>query len=369
MSDPARAHRDLWDLIDRWDGLGVVVSREASVDAWIFVALHDDRLGVPVGGCRMTEYETPVEGLRDALRLAEGMTWKWASIGLPFGGGKSVIALSRPLAPEERESLLRRFGRLLESLHGSYRTGEDLGTTPEDMELLAEETEYVMGGHGDGSVMDPGPYTALGVLSGMREAVAARLGESSLEGRTVLVQGVGDVGEPLARMLAEEGARLLLADVDRERAETLARELGGSTVVPGVVYDTPCDVFAPCARGGILNRETIPRLRCRVVAGSANNQLERSEDAVLLRDHGILYAPDYVVNAGGALAFGLMDGGVSDRDELRERVRGLGDTLREIFGEAEEGEIPPTVAARRRAERTLRSAQAAASGSQGSGGK
>ncbi len=354
MTTPARTERDVWELVAAWRGEAVVVRRDEAADAWIFIALHDDTLGIPVGGCRMTEYDAPVAGLRDALRLAEGMTWKWASIGLPFGGGKSVLALSRPLDPEEREGLLRRFGQLLETLHGAYRTGEDLGTTPEDMAIVARETEHVMGGHGGETPMDPGPFTALGVLQGIREAAAVRLDREGLEGSTVLIQGVGDVGEPLARLLAREGAEILLCDVDDERVRALAGELGARTVPPAEVYDTSCDVFAPCARGGVLSRETIPRLRCRIVAGSANNQLETPEDARRLRERGILYAPDYMVNAGGAVAFGLLSLGRTDRDELRERVLELGPALRRIFEEADEEGILPTEAARRRAERTLR---------------
>jgi len=344
---------DVEGLIEEWDGVGVVVRYDRPTGAWIFVALHDDTLGRPVGGCRMTTYESPAHGLRDAMRLAEGMTLKWASIGMGFGGGKSVLAVPGPPAGEERTGLLVRFGGLLESLAGAYATGEDLGTTPEDMATIAGASRWVMGVDPVGEPADPGPYTALGVFEGMRAAVEHRTGSRALEGLAVLVQGVGDVGEPLARMAAGAGASLRLADVDGERVRSVADALGAEVVDPERVYETPCDVFAPCARGAVLNRETIPRLRADVIAGSANNQLREADDADRLLERGILYAPDFVVNAGGAMAFGLMHRGVTEEDELRERVRGLGDALREIFREAEARDESPLAGARRRARRAL----------------
>ncbi|HEX9885866.1 MAG TPA: Glu/Leu/Phe/Val dehydrogenase dimerization domain-containing protein [Longimicrobiales bacterium] len=338
-----------------WDGAGVVVSFDRPTGTWIFVALHDDTLGRPLGGCRMKVYDDPADGLLDAQRLAEGMTSKWAAMDLPFGGGKSVLAIPRPLQDAERRGLLRRFGRLIDSLHGAYSAGADLGTTPQDMALLAEVTPWVKGvapDREDGPT-DPGPFTALGVLEGMKAALEAATGSGSLEDRTVLVQGVGDVGEPLARMVAKAGGQLLLSDLVEERARTLAEELGGEVVVGDRVYDAECDVYAPCAVGQTLNASTIPRLRCLVVAGSANNQLEAADDAKRLHHRDILYAPDYVVNGGGAMAFGLMDVGVRDPDELRRRVAGIGASLAEIFREARDLGESPVAAARRRVDRIL----------------
>lgn len=339
----------LFDLMAGWDGLGVVVRHDRPTGTWIFVALHDDTLGRPVGGCRMKVYPRPADGLVDAMRLAEGMTHKWAAIDFPFGGGKSVLAVPRPLAGEERKGLLHRFGALLESLRGAYGTGEDLGTTPDDMKEIASVTQHVAGLPKDREgPVDPGPFTALGVLVGMQAALKHRTESPSLDGRTVLIQGVGDVGEPLARMVADEGGRVLLAELDHGRAATVAGELAAEVVPEDEVYRTECDVYAPCAVGATLNPETIPHLRCSVVAGSANNQLATSEDAVLLRDRGILYAPDYIINAGGAMAFGLIYQGETRQEELKRRVRGIGDTLDAIFAEvAETGESPLAVAGRR----------------------
>lgn len=363
MSEP---DSDLQELISAWDGQAVVVRRDPPTGAWIFIALHDSTLGRPTGGTRMKPYPSPAAALRDAMRLAEGMTHKWAAVGVPFGGGKAVIAPPGPLAGDERRALLRRYGRLIATLNGSFSTGEDLGTTPEDMAEINRETRWVMaaGAGDDGAPADPGPFTARGVFHGMAAAVRHVFG-GGLAGRTVLIQGVGDVGAPLARLLRGAGARLLLADLDPARAEALAAELGGApecTAVPAAeVYDTECDVFAPCAVGAVLNEKTIPRLRCRVVAGSANNQLALREDAARLHERGILYAPDYLINGGGALAFGLLELGVTDVRELYARVEALGDSLSEVFAEAAERDESPLAATHRRVERALAAGRPAGS--------
>jgi leucine dehydrogenase len=346
---------DLQTLIEEWDGHAVVTRFDRPTGAWIFIALHDPTLGMPVGGTRMKVYPTPADGLRDAQRLAEGMTHKWAAAGFPAGGGKAVIALSRPLEGDEREALLRRYGRLIASLKGAFGTGQDLGTTTDDMATIARETRYVHGQR-EGGLADPGPYTARGVLAAMR-AVARHLpgevsGPGSLDGLRVVVQGVGDVGGPLARMLAEEGVELVLTDVVEGRLRALAEELGARVVSPGEALDTPCDVFAPCAIGAVINRDTIPRLECRAVCGSANNQLERPEDADLLQERGILYAPDYVANSGGAIAFGLMGGNASEA-EILERIDALTGVMDEILAEATREGGSPLEAARRRVARML----------------
>lgn len=348
-------HEGLLDLVQRWDGLGVVTRYDASTGSWMFVALHDDTLGTPVGGCRMKVYARPEDGLKDALRLAEGMTHKWAAIDFPFGGGKAVLAVPRPLSGEERVGLLHRFGALLNGLGGAFGTGEDLGTTPEDMRELSTVTEHVVGRpRAPADPTDPGPFTALGVRAGIDAALRHRGFADGLAGRRILIQGVGDVGAPLARLCARAGAAILLADAEEARAMALAAELGGRTVPVDALYDEPCDVYAPCAVGATLNAETIPRLRCDIVAGSANNQLETEEDAERLMDRGILYAPDFIVNAGGAMAFGLIYQGEGREEELERRVAGIGDTLEQIFAEATELGEGPLAAARRRVRRVLK---------------
>ncbi len=344
------------ELLRSWDGESVVAAFDQPTATWIFIALHDTKPGPAVGGTRMKSYPRPEDGLRDAMRLAKGMSYKWAAIDFPFGGGKAVLALQRELDAREHEGLLRRYGRIVAGLRGAFSTGVDLGTTPEDMRIIADEAPFVVGVHGDASE-DPGPFTALGVLCGVRAAVRQRFGTPDLASRTVLIQGAGDVGQPLAHMLAEEGATLLIADLDEPRAARLAQEVGGTVVDALTAVETPCDVFAPCAVGAVLNPETIPRLGCGIVAGAANNQLESSADADRLHERGILYAPDYVVNAGGAIAFGRMHLGELDAGKARDEVRGIEDTLSAIFREAEAADESPLAAARRRAERVLERAR------------
>jgi leucine dehydrogenase len=342
-------------LIEGWSGERVIARRDAEAAAWCFIAIHDATLGMPVGGCRLQVYRSGLDGLRDAMRLAEGMTYKWACLEFPFGGGKAVLSLDRPLDPGTREGLLLRFARLIDSLDGAYATGEDMGTTPDDMRRMAGVCRFVMGqvtDAGETRSADPGPYTALGVLSGMRVALRRATG-ADLGGARVLVQGVGDVGRPLARALARDGARVVLADTNPETAAGVAAEIGAAVVSPEAAGETECDVFAPCAAGAVLNPETIPRLRCQVVAGSANNQLATEADAETLHERGVLYVPDFVVNAGGALAFGLMHRGVSDEGVLREKVSEIGDTVDAVLAEAEERETTPLHAAYSRARSVL----------------
>lgn len=343
----------LESLMRGWDGLGVVSSHHAATGSWIFVALHDDALGRPTGGCRLMEYESPAAALLDAMRLAEGMTWKWAAMGMQYGGAKSVLAVRGPLEDEARRSLFRRFGEVLNGLNGACGVGEDLGTTREDMAFLATVTPHVAGaGHG-GPPPDPGPFTAAGVHEGILAAVEHVDGVRDLSGKTVLVQGAGDVGGALAQLLAGSGAHLLISDLDAGRARAVAAACGGRTLDPAAVYDTPCDVYAPCAVGATVSERTIPRLRCRIIAGSANNQLEAAGDAERVRARGILYAPDYVISGGGAMAFALMEDGIRDSGELERRVRSIGGTLAGIFRDADARSTSPADSARALARRVL----------------
>jgi len=343
----------LESLIEGWDGLGVVSSYHQETRSWIFVALHDNTLGRPTGGCRLTSYPSPADGLRDAMRLAEGMTSKWAAIDLPYGGGKSVLAVPGPVTGDRRQRLFRRFARVLNALDGGYSVGEDLGTTRDDMTFLATLTNAVAGSHDGNPPPNPSPYTAVGVHAGIAAAVNHLDGSPELTGKSVLIQGAGDVGGVLARLLRDSGARVLVSDIDGERAGAVAAQCGGTVIDPEAVYDTECDVYAPGAVGATVNERTIPRLRCRVVAGPANNQLEVPEDAERLRARGILYAPDYVINGGGAMSFGLMERGIRDPGDVESRVRSIGASLAAIFREADEAGCSPVVAARERAARAL----------------
>ena len=350
--------QELMALLEEWDGNGVVVRHDRPTGCWIFIALHDDTLGPPSGGTRMKVYPTPADGLQDALRLAEGMTYKWAGIDLAQGGGKAVLALSQPLPQAEREGLWERYGRLVESLRGAFLTGADLGMSAEAMAVVARKTQHVFGvNYTTGASEDPGPYTAHGVLRGLEAAVTQVFGQDGVRGRRILVEGLGGVGDPLARSLAEGGAQLLFSDLDTEKADALAQELGGASVPLDEVPSTPCDVYAPCAVGATLNPQTIPSLACRIVAGSANNQLLSDEDSARLHERGILYVPDYIINAGGAMAIVLMHGGLEEREALFRRVEGIGTTVAEILRDAVAANESPLVTARKHVGRKLEAAR------------
>lgn len=344
-------------LIESWDGLAVVTQFDKPTGTWIFICIHDNSLGPSTGGTRILSYPTPADGLRDGMRLAEGMTHKWAAVDLGFGGAKAVLAIPGPISGDARRGLLRRYARLIEILGGSFLTGEDMGITSEDMEYMSRHTSYLHGFDESGKKVDPSPFTARGVVSAIKAALAHRFGDPSVSGKRVLVQGTGNVGGHLVRMLAEEGAQLVVDDIDPDRARDLADEVGALVLDNGDCYSTPCDIFAPCAVGAILNKETIPKLACPIVVGSANNQLAEPGDVERLRDRKILYAPDYIVNAGGAISFAHIGRGITARDELFEKVDSIGPTLTEILSEADERGESSLDAANRRVARVLERAR------------
>jgi leucine dehydrogenase len=324
------------ELLDGWDGETAVVHADRELGGWIFICLHSTRLGPAGGGTRLKVYDAPAEGLEDAMRLSGAMTRKLAVAGLPFGGGKAVIAVPELPSGTLRRELFLRYGELVDSLGGTFRTSLDMNVGVPDLDVIGERTEYVFGksveAGGSGS---PALPTAMGVFHGIRASLDHVFGSDDPAGRTVAIQGAGGVGDPLAEYLAEAGATVVVADVDPARASSVAGRVGGSAVAAGAVLETECDVLAPCAVGGILSEETVPRLRCRIVAGSANNQLADPEAAELLHERGILYAPDYVINAGGVTAIvGLEQLGWS-RAELDEALARIGATLTEIFAKAE----------------------------------
>lgn len=345
---------DLATTLAGWHGWATVVRHDPPTGTWILIALHDNTLGPAAGGTRMKTYPSLGAALTDAQRLAAGMTAKWAAIDIPFGGGKAVLAVPRPLEGEERRGLLRRYGRLVRSLSGAFNTGPDLGTTLDDMKVIAEEAGTAVRGIDPqtGELTDPGPYTARGVFASVHAAVAQVFGNRDLAGRSVLVEGVGSVGGPLAAQLAGAGARVLVADVSPEAAQRVAAAVGGEVVATEDVPGTACDVYAPCAVGATLHAGSIARLACRAIAGSANNQLAEPEDAERLHRRGILYAPDFIANGGGALAFGLMGQGASEA-AIHARLDGIEGTLREIFTEAAQENESPLAAAHRKVERVL----------------
>lgn len=293
------------------------------------VAIHDTRLGPALGGCRFIHYDTEDAAITDALRLARGMTYKAALAGLAHGGGKSVII--RPKEHFDRVALFRAFGRFLEDLRGHYITAEDSGTGLEDMEVIRTVTKNVTGidpSHGGSG--DPSPFTALGVRRGIEAAVKFKLGRASLSGIHVAVQGVGHVGYYLCKELHGAGAKLTVADVDPLKAERAQREFGASIGPIDSIASVPCDVFAPCALGAGLNDETIPTLQTGIVAGAANNQLAEPRHGDDLHARGILYAPDYAINAGGLVNVAQEVKGY-DAEVSRQKTLRIYDTMMEIY--------------------------------------
>jgi len=317
------------------------------------VAIHSTVLGPGLGGCRMWPYASTDEALRDVLRLSRGMTYKAAVAGINLGGAKAVI-LGDP-KKDKSEPLFRAFGRFVESLRGYYITAEDVGTDVSDMEHIAAETRWVTGLPVDrGGSGDPSPVTARGVLSGIKASVQRLWGSPALGGRTVAIQGLGSVGGFLAGYLRDEGARVVGCDIDPE-ALAAARENQVEIVAPEAIYDVDCDVFAPCALGAILNPGTIARLKAKVVAGGANNQLAEPErDGAELEARGILYAPDFVINAGGLI--NVYNEWVGyNRDRAMRMAEGIfANTLR-VFEIAERDRIPTWLAGDRLAEERIRS--------------
>ena len=316
------------------------------------IAVHSTTLGPGLGGLRMFPYETVDEALTDVLRLSRGMTYKAAAAGLNLGGGKAVI-LGDPKEAKS-EVLFRAFGRYVESLGGLYITAEDVGTDMEDMELIYQETRWVTGvspAHGGSG--DPSPVTAFGVLQGIKAAARWQFGDRDLSGRSIAIQGLGSVGGYLAGYLKEEGAKVFGCDIDEDTAQRAADDHGVELVPTEEILDVDCDIFAPCAMGAVLNDETIPRLRCSVVAGGANNQLadeERHGEA--LHTRGVLYAPDFVINAGGLInVYNELTGYKKER-ALR-MTRGIYLNMMRVFEIAKSESIPTHRAADRVAEERI----------------
>ena len=298
------------------------------------IAIHSTALGPAAGGCRRWQYASDDDALTDALRLSRGMTYKNAVAGLKFGGGKSVI-LAADNAPKSAQ-LFHAFGRQIEALGGRYITAEDVGCSVEDMRLVKEQTNYVsrLPKSGDGAGGDPSPHTALGVFLGIQSALKAKLGNDSLDGVRVAVQGVGHVGLHLCRMLHEAGATLVVADVNSSNIQLASDELPVTVVAPAELLYSDVDVIAPCALGNILTSQTIPLIKAKIVAGAANNQLATDDDGKRLAEHDILYAPDYVINAGGIINVAHEYYSDGSEENVRADVARIPERLDAIFAEA-----------------------------------
>jgi leucine dehydrogenase len=343
------------ELFHQMTGMGherLLFCSSPEVGRQAIIAVHSTVLGPGLGGARMYPYKNVDEAVTDVLRLSRGMTYKAAAAGLNLGGGKAVI-VGDP-KKDKSEALFRCFGRYVDSLGGLYITAEDVGTDMEDMEVILSETRWVTGvspAHGGSG--DPSPVTAYGVLQGMKAAAKQQFGDASLSGRSVAIQGLGNVGRHLASYLKEEGAKVFGADVDSDAAARAKSEAGVEVVPTDQILETDAEIFAPCALGAILNQRSIPNLRCKIVAGGANNQLENEErDGNALHERGILYAPDFVINAGGLInVYNELTG--YNRDRALRMTRGIYLNMTRVFEISRAEGVPTYVAADRVAEERI----------------
>src|SRR5690625_143543 len=318
------------------------------------IAIHDTTLGPALGGARMWTYDSEEKAIEDALRLARGMTYKNAAAGLNLGGGKAVI-IGDP-NKDKNEEMFRAFGRYIQSLNGRYITAEDVGTTVDDMDFIHMETDYVTGTSGFGSSGNPGPVTAYGVYKGIQATAKEAFGTDSLAGKTVAVQGIGNVAFRLCHYLYEEGAQLIVTDINKKAVEKAVEKFGATAVDPDDIYDVACDIYSPCALGATLNDETIPKLQAKAIAGSANNQLKLEKHGDDLYERGIVYAPDFVINAGGVInvADELQPNGYQ-QERAMKKVESIYDNLMKVFEISNRDQIPTYLDADRMAEERIAS--------------
>ncbi|MBX9686997.1 MAG: leucine dehydrogenase [Candidatus Obscuribacterales bacterium] len=341
---------DLFKDLDSYGHEQLVFFQDKPSGLRAIVGIHSTALGPALGGCRMWNYKDESEAFRDVLRLSRGMSYKAAIAGLNLGGGKAVILGDS--RTQKSEALLKAFGRYVEALAGRYITAEDVGMKVQDIDVIRTQTRFAVGGSNEGGSGDPSGMTALGTFQGMKAAIkAAGLGED-LSGLTVAIQGVGNVGYHLSSYLSAAGAKLVVSDIYQAQAERVKEEFGAAIVAADEIYSVDCDVFAPCALGAILNQRTIPLLKCKVVAGAANNQLETENDGFALMKKGITYAPDYAINGGGLINVAAeLDG--YNKEVVLGKVSNIYNTITNILSLAASDGIPPHVAADQIAEQRL----------------
>lgn len=329
----------------------VVFCHDADVGLKAIIAIHNTALGPALGGTRMWNYKTEEDALIDVLRLSKGMTYKASAAGLNLGGGKAVI-IGDPRT-QRTEGLFRAFGQFINSLNGKYITAEDVGTNVSDMEYVYMETPWVTGIPKDfGGSGDPSPYTAHGVLMGIKASVKEKLKTDSLKGLRIAVQGLGNVGSNLVKFLVDEGARVIVTDIDEVRVKTHKDKYGVQTTSPEEILFTECEVLSPCAMGAVINDQSIGKLKCQIVAGGANNQLAESRHGDQLRELGILYAPDYVVNAGGLMNVFVELEGYSPERAI-EKTKKVYDNVLKVFQIAKRDNVSSHIAADRLAEERI----------------
>lgn len=336
----------------------VLFCADPDVDLTAIIAIHSTALGPAAGGCRMHPYATTDDALTDVLRLSRGMSYKNALAGLPLGGGKAVI-VADPSRPDKAD-LLRAFSRHVQDLGGRYWTAIDVGIEPSDADIIAERCDYTFT---RASQYEPGfnpsAFTSLGGFTGIRAAVSHLWGRDELVGLRVGIQGLGATGSGLAELLHEAGARLVVADVRSEAVADIVHRFGAEAVPPDTIHAQDVDVFAPCALGAGLNDETIPDIKAKIICGLANNQLAEARHGETLRRAGIVYVPDYVVNAGGMIGAGSVIYGTATRQESTERILGLYDTIRSILETADTADLPPSEVADRMALERIAAARGA----------
>ncbi|MCZ2260124.1 branched-chain amino acid dehydrogenase [Sporosarcina sp. G11-34] len=342
---------EIFKYMETYDYEQLVFCQDKSSGLKAIIAIHDTTLGPALGGTRMWTYASESEAIEDALRLARGMTYKNAAAGLNLGGGKTVI-IGDPRKDKNPE-MFRAFGRYIQGLNGRYITAEDVGTTEEDMDLIHLETDYVTGVSAEfGSSGNPSPVTAYGIYIGMKAAAKEAFGSDSLEGKTVAVQGVGNVAYTLCEHLHAEGANLIVTDINKEAVQRAVDAFGAKAVDINDIYSQDADIFAPCALGAVINDTTIPQLKAKVIAGSANNQLQDTVHGDLIHEMGIVYAPDYVINSGGVINVADELQGYN-RERALKRVEGIYGTIEQIFAISKRDNIPTYVAADRLAEERI----------------
>ncbi|SOC27074.1 leucine dehydrogenase [Ureibacillus xyleni] len=342
---------EIFNYMEKYDYEQLVFCQDKASGLRAIIAIHDTTLGPALGGARMWTYATEDQAIEDALRLARGMTYKNAAAGLNLGGGKTVI-IGDPFK-DKNEEMFRALGRFIQGLNGRYITAEDVGTTVTDMDLIHEETDYVTGiSPTFGSSGNPSPVTAYGVFLGMKAAAKEAFGVDHLEGRTVAVQGLGNVAYTLCEYLHNEGARLVVTDINKKAVERVVKDFNAVAVEPDEIYKQDVDIFSPCALGAIINDDTIPQLKAKVIAGSANNQLKDSKHGQIIHELGIAYAPDYVINAGGVINVADELYGYN-RERAMKRVETIYDSILKIFDISKQENIPTYLAANRLAEERI----------------
>jgi len=334
----------IFGQITQMDHEQLVICHDEATGLKALIGIHNTTLGPALGGTRMWPYATEEEAITDVLRLSRGMTFKNALAGLNLGGGKAVIIGDPRL---KNEAFLRRFGRFVQSLGGRYVTAEDVNMKTSDMEYIGMETKHVTGlPEIKGGGGDPSPVTAFGTYMGMKAAANKAFGSDSLEGKKICVQGVGQVGQYLIKHLVKEGAEVLITDIFEDKLKSVAKETGAVAIDPAIIYDMDMDIYAPCALGATINDETIDRLKCAVIAGGANNQLkDEAKHGQILLEKGIIYAPDFLINAGGVINVGAEYFGGYNRDIVYKQTEKIYDTCLSILNKSENEQIPAQQAA------------------------